>query len=327
MPNLIYHGEATAVSGSKLPDMSASAPPTIIGTIVGNGSTANTLTFTLLQNVNDEAPKATMKATFWSSEWPKLSETITITPTFIINSTNVLGGQMFISTSTGLGSDASPPRAESSTFPSTSSGPSTSSSTSSTSSRSSTSPSKSNGYASGTLAGAAVGCLIAGLLIASLLAFLIFRRRTRSKTPRYSLKSDARTSEIDGESFVLATGSKNTWQKHLPQPESDQTISRLSNRTLDDIELFVENFYVDQPMKHTDGAVASDMLLFSSPYLGLPLVDIIQTSHSPTALLKHCIAYYLLLKIDPTHNDSTSLLPREFVVPAKGMSQHKQAND
>lgn len=121
---------------------------------------------------------------------------------------------------------------------------------------------------------------------------------------------------------VLSTGLQKPWQKQLPQPESDQTISRLANRTLDDIELFVENFYVDQSRKRIDGAGTSDMSLFNSPYLDRPPLEILQTSQSPMVLLKHCIAYYLLLKIDPAYNDSTSLLPREFVVPPQGKWQH-----
>lgn len=175
----------------------------------------------------------------------------------------------------------------------------------------------------GALAGAVVGCALAALLVAVMVVFLCLkRRRRRSKKSVHASKQAVRSLGTDEQSFRLVAGTKANWQKDFPQSESDQTVISLANRTLDDIELFVENYYTDRLATQTSDPVASNLSLFDTPYLGQPLIDLLESSTSPTVLLKHCIAFYLLPKIDPTRNTPSSLLPREFAVPSQGMSRH-----
>lgn len=347
-----YQGIPTNFGGATLStavaiDITTIASCTILGT---------TRSFNVLSGSDPTNSKVAIKTEFEETEGVSYPNTTVVTPTFVARGTE--NGTVVFAMETGVvvsmtlvdpASWTSSSTTESSAISSSTTGTETllssatgtetplssatgtgtsSSQTTGTSSSQNTSdaagspPSASKTYSSGELTGAAVGCLIAGLLIASLLALLCLKHRTRNQKGLYTSESDFRSSEADGESSKVATGSLANWQKHLPQPESDQTISRLANRTLDDIELFVENFYADRPMTQAGEAVISDMSLFSSPYLGRPLIDIIQTSNYPTVLLKHCIAYYLLQKIDPTRNNSSSLLPREFVIPSQGISEH-----
>lgn len=256
-----------------------------------------------------------------------------VTPTFTIANMTAVGPQVMLSLVSATSSSITPvytsnndTTSTTDSIPSTKTSATTATETSSTASNTTGS---SNGttvhskasttYSTGELVGAAVGCLIAGLLIASLLAFFFLKRRKNSGRPRYTSQREMYSGDDKGESVKLATSPVASWQRHLPQPESDQTISRLVNRTLDDIELYVENYYADRPTTQMTGSAATDMSPLSSPYLGRPLSDIIHTSAAPTVLFKHCMAYYLLQKIDPAQNDSSSLLPREFVVPSRGM--------
>lgn len=122
--------------------------------------------------------------------------------------------------------------------------------------------------------------------------------------------------ELHGESLLTDAGASKAWEKQLPQPDSDKTIGHLASRTLDEIEMFVEEFYSDKPTSPSGFEVAQELSLFDSPHLPRPLADLLRTVSTPTALVKHCIGFFLLQKIDPSSNDTQSLLPREYITPS-----------
>lgn len=219
------------------------------------------------------------------------------------------GSVVTLTSTSFVSSSSSRVTASATTTTSPSSSQSSSAATSAT-----TPPSHHPGFPSGAIAGIVIGCVV---LVAGIIAFVWFRRRRRNRNSRSPYANEARVAKTDGESYKLATSTVTSRSRQLPQPESDQTISRLANRTLDDIELFVEHYYVDRSVKATE-INATNMLPFSSPYLGSPLADIVRKSSHPTGIFKHCIAYYLLQKIDPAHNNSMSLLPKHFIMPSKG---------
>ena len=130
-------------------------------------------------------------------------------------------------------------------------------------------------------------------------------------------KEDFRSHDMEGEALVMTTGPSKNWEKQLPQPESDQTITQLVNRTLDNIELFVENFYTDH-QDTLNSTAASNLGYFNSYHLEGSLLECILASTSPTVLIKHALSNYLLQKIQSTRTGSNSLLPIECTVPSKG---------
>lgn len=121
--------------------------------------------------------------------------------------------------------------------------------------------------------------------------------------------------ELHEVSFVNDVGFAKTWDKRLPQPDSDQSIAHLASRTLDEIELFVEEFYNNKPTIFGTLSTTSGLSSFDSPYLDASLEFLLQKAASPTVLIKHCIAFFLLQKIDPSSNVGKSLLPREYIIP------------
>lgn len=281
---------------------------------------------------NTDPGRVTISTTFESSPGAGYQSETGIVPTFTIAGVAAVGAQVMLTLLSPTSSSTIPANASANGEISTTESapgteiPAATATESSTTMRATPSPSNgttvhsnaSKTHSTGELAGAAVGCLIAGLLIASLLAFFFLKRRRNNRRPQHDSQREMLGGHSKSESFRNTTGPVAAWQRHLPQPESDQTISRLVNRTLDDIELFVENYYADRPTIQTTGSAATDMSPLNSPYLGRPLPDIVYTSNVPMVLFKHCITYYLLQKIDPAQNDSSSLLPREFVVPSRG---------
>ncbi|KAK6377191.1 hypothetical protein LTR64_000571 [Lithohypha guttulata] len=121
--------------------------------------------------------------------------------------------------------------------------------------------------------------------------------------------------ELHEVSFVNDVGFAKTWDRRLPQPDSDQSIAHLASRTLDEIELFVEEFYNNKPNILGTLSTTSDVSSFDSPHLDASLDFLLQKATSPTVLIKHCIAFFLLQKIDPSSNFGKSLLPREYIIP------------
>lgn len=169
------------------------------------------------------------------------------------------------------------------------------------------------GFSKSAMAGVGIGCLVAGLLIAGVFAFFFLRRRRRSSKSIGNVEKHDVVSELHGQPLLTSLGVAKGWG--APQSESDKTISLLANRTLDSIELFVEEFYTDKAASLPENRLSTELSYFETPYLPTGLRELLPIVKSPTILIKHAIAHFLLQKIDPSSNGPQSLLPREFVTP------------
>jgi hypothetical protein len=169
-------------------------------------------------------------------------------------------------------------------------------------------------YTTREFAGVAIGCFLGGCLIASVLAFFCRGRlsRQRQNTPG----SEKETSSLHGHGQAVYLNGSKTWEKRLPQSESDPTIRNLANRTLDQIELHVENYYQDAMAMPVNGIAKSNLQIFENEYLQRPMLQLIQQTDRPTVVIKHCVASLIISKITASSkyaNSDSSFLPAEFM--------------
>jgi hypothetical protein len=174
------------------------------------------------------------------------------------------------------------------------------------------------GHSTRELAGVAVGCVIGGALFVGLLAFLFIRTRKKRSSGELSDASSRFGSNTGAEKpapdtfrggWASAVPGPRGWEKHLPQPESDQSVRSTISRTLDQIELHVENFYQDK-----DHGIRGETIEYALRGLGdRRLLDAFPSSARrsarPTSLIKHCIAASIVSRIDMSSSPSESFLP------------------
>lgn len=170
-------------------------------------------------------------------------------------------------------------------------------------------------YTAGQLTGVAVGCLVAGLLLTTLFFWIFLRRRLRANREAEKTNKEIATIKNGGDSKFSNAGGTAAWQMGLPQPDADGVVKSLSSRSLDEIELLVEEFYSQLPMSTNERISASDLSSLSSPYLPGTLSDLLTRTQNPTVVIKHCIAHFLIRRIDTSVNSSQSFLPGYYSIP------------
>ncbi len=183
--------------------------------------------------------------------------------------------------------------------------------------------------ANGTVAGIAVA-LGLGLALATFIAtFLIMRRRRASRHEQdhqgskektiFELADTNRQSSLSEPKKVPVTEAprfSNTLENYLPQSADDKTVQNNVKTMLDQVELYVENFYqnhsgLSSVRPHTDIAA------FNSPNLPNSLATLLLQSRHATFLIKHALAQFITSSISPRSRPGSSLLPDEFMlVPA-----------
>ncbi|EXJ73470.1 uncharacterized protein A1O5_03231 [Cladophialophora psammophila CBS 110553] len=174
------------------------------------------------------------------------------------------------------------------------------------------SPIVSKGYSTADLAGAAVGCGIGGALLVGVAAFLMYRRRNRRNLGT-SRRSEKGGSDPVGSNEDVVVAETRAWERHLPQSESDQAVRSMASRTLDQIEMHVENFYQDATNVSISRAAESEMRNLDSSHLPDSVSNLIRTSRRPTCLIKHCIANLILSRIDFEKGSGDSFLPGSMI--------------
>lgn len=330
MAEITYTGVIEA-NGTLWLNTDPASMPTITGT-VGVASSTSAITLTLQNNMNNTVTTGVVQAVLTlpvSTEEYQLAPVVTyITNTDHAPLTTTLQTITIHHMSESAASSITPTTSNTLTRPasvSSGSGSSfTSTNSASTSAKTSTgvtstpAPKTPEEFSTGELAGAAVGCLLAGFLIAGLLAFCFFRRRAGSRKRARNLATGSMREGAHGKAIALEAGPAKLWDKRLPQPDSDKSIAQLASRTLDEVELFVEEFYVNKSTTMLGPVSTSELANFDSPYVQQPLADLMSRTRNPIVLIKHSIALCMLRKIDPSCNDEQSLLPREYIVPRSG---------
>jgi hypothetical protein len=172
----------------------------------------------------------------------------------------------------------------------------------------------------GKVAGVAVACLIGGALIAGLLTWLIMSSRQKKKSRSSGgFGSDRnRLSRSNNEKALpsaplLGGGVVGNWEKHLDQPESDNTIARSVKGLFDLIEVHVENYYRDAQVKITPELQNALMKVEGSNDLPDSIAGLLPNAQRPTMLIKHSIAHSIIEHIDSESDISDSFLPTDFI--------------
>jgi hypothetical protein len=187
------------------------------------------------------------------------------------------------------------------------------------------------GVSPGAAAGIGIGCAIIGALIALAFAFFFFRNRKDHQSRRNSDRSRKSPSTYVSDKEVMMTSgvaaqrpaSPNDLDNLLPQEADDNTVRKKASTLFDQFELHVENFYHDVKVPITP-AMEAELSRFSSPHFPEPLVALLKSTSSPTTLIKHCMAHYVITLTSPTTVGPTrSLLPPEISEMVGAMNTRK----
>lgn len=101
-----------------------------------------------------------------------------------------------------------------------------------------------------------------------------------------------------------------TIENFLPQQADDDTVMQKILVLFDQIELHVDNFYGEYSEKLSIEQ-EGELSRYGSPTLTTPLAALLETSHRKTAIVKHCLGFYVLNSISsPASPDN--LLPDEI---------------
>lgn len=119
-------------------------------------------------------------------------------------------------------------------------------------------------------------------------------------------------SALSGHGRAVQVAGSKAWEGHLPQSESDGTIRAMAERTLDQIEMHVENFYKDAANVHLGPDVQSKITELDSRHLSGPILSLLPQSKRPTVLIKHCIGNLVISKIAAAEATTHSFLPKDF---------------
>lgn len=115
--------------------------------------------------------------------------------------------------------------------------------------------------------------------------------------------------------------SSNDLDSLLPQEADDNTIRNKASTLFDQLQLHVENFYHDVKVPITP-VMEAELSRYSSSYLSESLVAVLNSTSSPTTVIKHCLAYHVMnLTSATTVGLTRSLLPPEISEMVSAMNK------
>ncbi|KAH7064971.1 hypothetical protein B0J12DRAFT_20729 [Macrophomina phaseolina] len=164
-----------------------------------------------------------------------------------------------------------------------------------------------SGISGGAVAGAVIGTAAGVALLTIALTFWLARRGVRKR----GLQRRRRRSS-DGLVKRSGTGAsagrrRSGWQEHLPQSLDDQTVRRRVKAVLDQAAVHVENNFSEaeaeaesqmEAERERERQREDALSAFESPHLPAPLAALIGQTRRPTLLIKHALAYSLLVASD-----------------------------
>jgi hypothetical protein len=180
--------------------------------------------------------------------------------------------------------------------------------TAANSSQNASSTSLSNKIDAGALAGGIVGAFFGGVMLALIAAYAFDHRR---KTSAYKTRRSKVVESVHGaptrRSPGLATNAP-VWERLVPQPVDDETMSSLVKSLLDRVALHVDNFYTRKSVQIS----AMDLEISAkvdSNLLPYPLPEVMMDPKMQLLAIKHCIAFALTNSIMPGNSPSNKILP------------------
>lgn len=170
------------------------------------------------------------------------------------------------------------------------------------------SPSPSDKINAGALAGGIVGAFFGGVMLALIAAYAFNHRRKRSpyKTRRSKVVESIH-SVPTRRSPGPATNAP-AWERLVPQPVDDETMSSLVKSLLDRVALHVDNYYSRKSVQIS----AMDLGMTTkvdSNLLPYPLGEVMMDPNMQMIAIKHCIAFALTNSIMPDNSPSNKILP------------------
>ncbi|KAK5011420.1 hypothetical protein LTR28_003249 [Elasticomyces elasticus] len=215
------------------------------------------------------------------------------------------------------------------------------SSSSSSSSDPVTYSSNSSTISTGVLAGAIVASFVGSAVLAFVIAYLCLRSRvvgTTSADKRRRSGHRSHTSRRTSE-YAPAAGfnekdaavdTSHAWEKYLPSSLDDRTVGLKVKGLYDQIQLHVENFYVNTPRPIIQ-VIAASIKKMHTPYLEPLACSMSDSSLAPQPIIKHCLAYMITQGLSSEAAPEVCLVPRELAavlrtrqIPAD-MSHNPQA--
>lgn len=182
--------------------------------------------------------------------------------------------------------------------------------------------SNASSLSSGVVAGVVIGAAIGLAALTFLLTFFCMRRRQRTTR---TARNDPQKFEMDATAGLGAqNGSAGTTKKSGAKganvsvarsaPSADDNTVRSKTRTLmDQIELFVENFYLDNASPQ-DHLLQNGLSVFDSPYLPKNLGILMMQSHQCSDLIKHVLAYSIFKRLTVGSDTQETFLPPEYAL-------------
>ncbi|KAH6638769.1 hypothetical protein C7974DRAFT_329428 [Boeremia exigua] len=213
--------------------------------------------------------------------------------------------------------------------PASSSGLSTTPTASTTTTSTPMNDEKSVGLSGGSVAGVAIGCLIAGALIAGLVLWVCRSRRTskridHNETSAIALISPEKgplthTKSITGSLAIVDVDGA------LPQPLEDQAISgeitKISSLIKNHVQSYYHNKVVNLGLIDLDDITALGKVL---PFPARKLSALLDDPATREVALRFCIAWAIISRIQSHGTSADSLLPPEVCTP---MREIMNAND
>ncbi|KAF2190742.1 hypothetical protein K469DRAFT_733408 [Zopfia rhizophila CBS 207.26] len=190
---------------------------------------------------------------------------------------------------------------------------------------------KADGVSKGAAAGIAIATAIVGAAIAFFIAWLLFKRRNRSRgiSPYDSTPEFVPISKVDPHVtqttlVPLATAAANGTKQDLnladlshssnflagvlPQTADDTTVSEKTSVLFDQIQLHVENFYRDVHATITP-SMESGLARFGTGTESL--VELLQGVSRPTVAIKHALMAFVWSIVSPEGGKDAALFPRD----------------
>ncbi|KAK4982640.1 hypothetical protein LTR50_007652 [Elasticomyces elasticus] len=201
--------------------------------------------------------------------------------------------------------------------------------------------SNSPGISTGVLAGAIVASFVGSAVLAFVIAYLCLRSRvvgTTSADKRrrsgHRSHSSTRTSEYASAAGFndkdAAVDTSHAWEKYLPSSLDDRTVGLKVKGLYDQIQLHVENFYVNTPRPIIQ-VIAASIKKMHTPYLEPLASSMSDPSLAPQPIIKHCLSYMITQALSSEAAPEVCLVPRELAavlrtrqIPAD-VSQNPQA--
>ena len=181
-----------------------------------------------------------------------------------------------------------------------------------------------NRLPNGTVAGIVIAAAIGLAFITFLLTFLFMRRRKDTVSSSQQSDSSAfgtskaiqqsqQSSQSERKEPFLMASTKHAGDTpaYLPQSADDSTIQRRVSTLIDQLDLHVENFYLDEG-KPEARKIDKDIRLFETSRLPKSLPDCLSQISGSRLLIKHALAHYTTSAISANDRDTSNLLPDEF---------------